>query len=301
MGTRVSVELWHEDAALAATAAQAAMAEYHRINRQMSTYLASSEISALNRGAAETPFKTSIELFELIARALELGRLSGGCFDISYDSVGFLYDLRAGIVPDDASRLGQLPLINYRAIELDPVQHTIRFLHPGMRINLGGIAKGYAVERGAAIVRAHGIRHALLNAGGDSRVVGDRRGQPWIIGIRNPSSHDGVVARLPIVDEAISTAGDYERYFDRDGVRYHHILNPVTGLPSSGVRSVTVMGPDGTMTDGLDTAIFVMGVERGMALIAALPGYEAVIVDAAGRLYYSDGLGNAKTNDAERS
>jgi len=290
MGTEVSVELWHEDAAQGLAAARAVMAEYHRINQLMSTYLATSEISALNREAAAAPFVVGQELFDLIARSLDLGRLSEGCFDITYDSVGFLYDLRAGVVPTDTARNSNLPLINYRAVELDHAARSVRFQHPGMRINLGGIAKGYAVERGAAIVREYGVRHALLNAGGDSRVVGDRRGQPWIIGIRNPRDRDAVVARLPIVDEAISTAGDYERFFDRDGVRYHHILNPSTGLPSTGVHSVTVIGPDGTMTDGLDTAIFVMGVRKGMALIASLPDYEAIIVDDHGQLFYSDGL-----------
>ena len=290
MGTEVSVELWHDNAQEGMTAARAVMAEYHRINASMSTYLESSEISELNREAAKAPFTVGRELFDLVARSLELGRLSGGCFDITYDSIGFLYDLRAGIVPDEAERCANLPLINYRAVELDEDRLSIRFQHEGMRINLGGIAKGYAVERGAAILRERGIRHALLNAGGDSRVVGDRRGEPWIIGVRDPRERDAVVARLPLVDEAISTAGDYERFFERDGVRYHHILNPTTGLPSTGVHSVTVIGPDGTMTDGLDTAIFVMGVPKGMALIAALPDYEAIIVDAAGQLFYSAGL-----------
>ncbi len=290
MGTEVSVELWHEDPLEGMTAARAVMAEYHRINALMSTYIEDSEISRLNREAANGAFVVGQELFDLVARSLELAHLSGGCFDITYDSVGFLYDLRAGIVPSDDERRGKLPLINYRAVELDARARSIHYRQPGMRINLGGIAKGYAVERGAAILRDRGVRHALLNAGGDSRVVGDRRGQPWMIGVRDPRARDAVVARLPLVDEAISTAGDYERFFDRDGVRYHHILNPTTGLPSTGVHSVTVIGPDATMTDGLDTAIFVMGVQKGMALIASLPHYEAVIVDDHGKLFYSDGL-----------
>lgn len=299
MGTEVSVELWHEDPAEGMAAARAVMAEYHRINELMSVYREDSEISALNREAGAAPFVTGRELFELVARSLELGRMSEGCFDITYDSVGFLYDLRAGVIPADGAVRDKLPLINYRAVELDRRRLTIHFRQPGMRINLGGIAKGYAVERGAAILRGRGVGHALLNAGGDSRVVGDRRGQPWMVGVRDPraprsdeGAKDGVIARLPLVDEAISTAGDYERFFDRDGVRYHHILDPATGRPSTGIRSVTVIGPDGTMTDGLDTAIFVMGVEKGMRLIASLPQYEAVIVDGQGKLYYSDGLLN---------
>jgi thiamine biosynthesis lipoprotein len=290
MGTSVSVELWHEDDKQALAAAQAVMTEYHRINALMSTYRQDSEISQLNREAAKAPFTTGAELFDLVVRSLELGRLSGGGFDITYDSVGQLYDLRAGIVPADGERESRLKLIDYRAVEVDRTRHTIHFAQPGMRINLGGIAKGYAVERGATILRERGIRHAILNAGGDSRVVGDRRGQPWIIGVRDPRNESGVVARLPLIDEAVSTAGDYERYFDRDGVRWHHILDPRSGLPSRGIHGVTVIGPDATMTDGLDTAIFVIGIEAGMKLIASLPGYEAVIIDDRGRLYYSDGL-----------
>ena len=130
----------------------------------------------------------------------------------------------------------------------------------------------------------------MLNAGGDTRVLGDRRGQPWIVGIRHPRSADQVVTRLPLVDEAISTSGDYERFFEDGGRRYHHILNPVTGTPTEGVLSVTVIGPDATMTDALSTALFVLGVESGLELVQGLPLYEAVIVDASGQLSYSDGL-----------
>lgn len=291
MGTEVSVELWHEDAALATAAASAVMREYHRINELMSTYREDSEISRLNREAGAGFCEIGAELFDLVARSLELGRLSGGCFDITYDAVGQLYDLRAGVEPTVLAREQGTGAIDYRAVELDSARLRVRFHRPGMRINLGGIAKGYAVERGATLLRQHGVRHALLNAGGDSRVVGDRLGQPWMIGIRDPRTEDGVIARLPLIDEAVSTAGDYERYFDRaDGVRIHHILDPKSGLPSRGIRGVTVVGPDATLTDGLDTAIFVMGVEAGMQLIASLPGYEAVIVDDQGRLWYSDGL-----------
>lgn len=291
MGTEVSVELWHEDAHHAQASAAAVIAEYHRINVLMSTYRDDSEISRLNREAGRGWSAIGGELFDLIGRSLELGRMSGGCFDITYDGVGQLYDLRERVAPGAETVRERLALIDWRGVSLDPARKAVRFARDGMRINLGGIAKGYAVERGASILRERGIHHALLNAGGDSRVIGDRRGQPWVIGIRDPRSHDGVIARLPLVDEAISTAGDYERYFDRpDGERIHHILDPATGLPSKGIRSVTVVGPDATLTDGLDTAIFVMGVDKGMSLIGSLPGYEAVIVDADGRLYYSQGL-----------
>ena len=147
-------------------------------------------------------------------------------------------------------------------------RRTIFFkANPACASTLGGIAKGYVVERAAAMLRARGVEHALLNAGGDTRVIGDRRGQPWIVGIRHPRLPTRSMTRLPIVDEAISTSGDYERFFEENGHRYHHVINPRTGRPTEGILTVTVIGPDGTMTDGLDTAIFVLGVEKGLELI----------------------------------
>ncbi len=290
MGTSVSVELWSEDVAEGQAAARAVMAEYHRINESMSTYREDSEISQVNREAHRAAVPVSEELFALIARSLTLAQHSDGAFDITFDSVGQHYDFRAGELPAASEIDAGIAALDYRLVELDEQAVTVRFLAPGVRINLGGIAKGYAIERGAQLLLDRGVEHALLNAGGDSRVIGDRRGQAWVVGVRDPRNRDAVVVRLPIVNEAISTSGDYERYFERDGVRFHHILNPRTGHPVSGVRSATVIGPDATMTDGLSTTIFVMGVRRGMALIAAMPGYEAVIVDADGRMAYSSGL-----------
>jgi thiamine biosynthesis lipoprotein len=130
----------------------------------------------------------------------------------------------------------------------------------------------------------------MVNAGGDTRLLGDRRGKPWIVGIRDPRAEGRMVTRLPLADEAISTSGDYERYFEEDGVRYHHILVPSTGKSAREVRSVTILGSDATQTDGLSTTVFVLGVERGMEIVSRLPGVEAVIVDAEGRIFYSDGL-----------
>jgi thiamine biosynthesis lipoprotein len=159
-----------------------------------------------------------------------------------------------------------------------------------MRIDLGGIAKGWAVDRGVDILRELGIEHAMVNAGGDTRLLGDRRGKPWVVGIRDPRREGAVVARIPLQDEAISTSGDYERYFEEDGQRYHHILVPGTGKPADKVRSVTVIGPNATRTDGLTKTVFILGVERGMAFIRGLGDVEAVIVDRDGQTYYSAGL-----------
>jgi thiamine biosynthesis lipoprotein len=292
MGTRVSVELWAEDEARGRELVEEVLADYRRIDATMSTYKPDSVLSLVNARAASEPVALDRELYTLIDRALEFSVVSDGAFDITYESVGYLYDFRARQRPDRAALAEHLGAIDYRHVELDPAKSTIRFTQPGVRINLGGIAKGYAVEHGAELLRRRGVEHALLNAGGDTRVIGDRRGQPWMVGIRHPRlSEQDVFTRLPIVDEAISTSGDYERFFDEDGHRYHHILNPATGLPTEGILSVTVVGPDATTTDGLSTTIFVMGAERGLAMLAkSFPGYEAVVVDASGKLSYSSGL-----------
>ena len=290
MGTRVSVELWADDAARGRELVAEVMAEYHRIDDSMSTYKLDSEISRVNSGAAKAPMVISDELFRLVERSLELSVASGGAFDITYDSVGYLYDFRARQRPTDSQIAERLGAVDYRHVVLDRERRTVFFKTSGVRINLGGIAKGYVVERAAGMLRARGVEHALLNAGGDTRVIGDRRGQPWVVGIRHPRVADEVVTRLPLVDEAISTSGDYERYFEENGHRYHHIINPATGRPTEGILTVTVIGPDGTLTDGLDTAIFVLGVEKGLELIEAYPEYETIIVDAAGKVSYSQGL-----------
>jgi thiamine biosynthesis lipoprotein len=290
MGTRVSVELWHADPLQAARLLEQVMAEYRRIDRAMSTYRDDSEISRVNAGAGAQAIAISDELYRLLDTALALSRASGGAFDISYDSVGYLYDFRQRQRPDADAIAAVLAAIDYRRIELDPGARSIHFAAPGMRINLGGIAKGYAVERAAALLRVAGIEHALLNAGGDTRVLGDRRGEPWIVGISHPRLDDAVATRLPLVDEAISTSGDYERFFEEDGRRYHHILNPATGEPTETVLSASVIGPDATLTDGLATTVFVLGTEAGLALIERYPDYEAIIVEPSGRLAFSSGL-----------
>jgi thiamine biosynthesis lipoprotein len=290
LGTRVSVELGADDAARGRDLVAEVMREYHRFDDAMSTYKPDSEISRVNAQAAQAPMVISEELFRLVERSLELSRASGGAFDITYDSVGYLYDFRARQRPTEEQIEERLGAVDYRHVVLDRERRTIFFETPGVRINVGGIAKGWVVEHAAVLLRARGIEHALLNAGGDTRVIGDRRGQPWVVAIRHPRAADEVVTRLPLVDEAISTSGDYERYFEENGRRYHHIINPATGQPTEGILTVTVIGPDGTLTDGLATTIFVLGAAKGLELVEAYPGYETIIVDAAGKVSYSKGL-----------
>ena len=290
MGTEVSVVFWHEDAAVAEGIIEEIFAEVDRINALMSTYVESSRISEINRHAATRPVVADDELLGLIRRSFEISELTLGAFDITYESVGQHFDFRERQRPNEATIEAERQLIDYRLVELDETAGTVRFLEPGVRINLGGIAKGYVVERGVEILRRHGVQNGIVTAGGDSRLLGDRRGRPWMVGIRDPRQDGRVAISVPLEDEAISTSGDYERFFEEDGVRYHHIIRPSSGLPVEGVQSATVFGPDAVKTDALSTAVFVMGVHDGLKLIGCLPGYESIVIDADRQIYYSTGL-----------
>lgn len=289
MGTVVIVELWHEDAAMAQRCIATVMAEMRRINAAMSPYRESSELSRLNRDATQHPVAVSKELYTLLQRALEVSRLSNGAFDITFASVGYLYDYRQKQRPSRAALQSSLPAVNYQYIQLLP-DYQVHFTHPGVRIDLGGIAKGHAVDNGIRLLKQCGIREALVSAGGDSRIIGDRHGRPWITGIRQPRRAKGNAVLLPLSDTAFSTSGDYERYFIEDGVRYHHILNPETGASATGTWSTTVLGPDATTTDALSTTLFVLGPDKAMQLVESLAGIEAIIIDDQGQVHYSSGL-----------
>ena len=293
MGTRISVELFHDDPVIARQGADAVMAEMHRIDQTMSPWIDTSGIARLNREAAERPVKVSEELFELIQRSLDFSELTAGAFDVTFASVGYLYDYRKGLRPDDAERRQATDLINYQHLRLDGNQHTIAYDKPGIRIDLGGIAKGHAVDRSIALLISMGIRQALVTAGGDSRTIGERWNRPWNIGVRDPDNADQLVAVIPLRNVAVSTSGDYQRYFEENGVRYHHIIDPATGDSARELRSVTIIGPDATTTDALSTSVFVLGLEQGMHLVNRLPDIDAILVDARGRLHYSDGLARA--------
>jgi FAD:protein FMN transferase len=290
MGTSVGVELWADDPALAERAMSAVIAEMRRTDELMSTYKPESQISRVNAEAALHPVRVDPEIADVVEKALGYSKLSGGAFDITYASVGYLYDFRHHQHPDDAAIAKALPGVDYRAVVVDHEHSTIRFLKNGTRIDLGGIAKGYTVDRCVEILKGMGIENAMVNAGGDTRLLGDRRGRPWIVGIRDPREKGKVVTRLPLENEAISTSGDYERFFIENGVRYHHILVPGTGRPADAVRSVTIVASNATLTEGLTKSVFVLGVERGMALIAKLDDVDAIVVDKDGKVFYSDGL-----------
>ena len=290
MGTRIYVELWDEDHARGEAGIDAVMVEMQHVDDSMSTYKPTSEVSRVNALAASRRVPVSPELFRLLSTALEYSRITEGAFDITYASVGYLYDFREHQKPTESQIEAALPAVNYRHVLLDARTHSVRFSQQGVRIDLGGIAKGYAVDRGIEILQARGYTHALVNAGGDSRVIGDRFGRPWVVGIRHPDHPDQVITRIPLVDCAFSTSGDYEHYFDEGGVRYHHIIDPHTGHSASKVRSATVIAPTATRTDGLSKTAFVLGPDQAMRIYNKLEDVDAVLVAPDGRILYSKGL-----------
>ncbi|WP_336146049.1 FAD:protein FMN transferase [Marinobacter salarius] len=291
MTTAIEMEFWTEDPAVASEAGDAVLALFDRIDRQMSRYREDSELSRVNREAANGPVEVSDSLFTVLQQALRISELSHGAFDISFGSIGYLYDFRARQQPSDEELAEGLAKVNYRSVVLDPSANTVRFLDEGVRLDLGGIAKGYTVDRGIDILKSFGIRHARLSAGGDLRLLGDKRGKPWIVGIRDPRSESRNAMVLPLTNVAVSTSGDYERFFfDDNNERVHHILSPATGKPAKGVQSVTILGDDSITTDGLSTAVFVLGAAKGLGMVNRLKGIDAVIIDEQRQVHYSDGL-----------
>ena len=290
MGTLIRVEFWLEDAEKAARLMDGVMAEMQRIDTLMSPYIETSELYRINARAFDEPVTVSRELFDLIKLALQHGDWSEGTFDITFASVGFQYDYRKKVKPDARALEQARSLIDYKSVRLLEDSRQIRFLKSGVKIDLGGIAKGHAVDNAIQYLYTEGIRHGIVSAGGDSRIIGDRHGRPWILGVKNPRGDDNLIT-LPLENLAVSTSGDYERYFiDQQGIRHHHIINPSSGRSANSVRSVTILGPNATMTDALSTTVFVMGVKQGLAYINRLPDVSAIIIDAEGRLHYSNDL-----------
>lgn len=291
MGTQITVELWADDEQKGEQAIDAVLREMQHIDDSMSTYKPTSEVSQVNAKAANGAMRITKELFDLLVTAKEYSVITDGAFDITYASVGYLYDFRKHIRPDEAQINKALPAVDYRHVILDRNNQTVKFSQKGVRIDLGGIAKGYSVDKGIEVLKSLGFTRAYVSAGGDSRIIGDRFGKPWMVGIRDPRKGEGeVITRIPLVDAAISTSGDYERFFEQDGVRYHHIIDPHTGHSASKVRSATVIGPYATRTDGLSKTAFVLGPEKAMEIYNRIDDIDAIIVKLDGTVIYSKGL-----------
>jgi thiamine biosynthesis lipoprotein len=290
MGTQVIVKAVGDDREQLRIAVNAAFDEVSRLERLMSNFMPDTELSRINQQAGVAPVKVSRELFGVIKRSIFFSELSDGAFDISFASVGKLWNFRNGVVPAPDAIKDLLPFVNYRKIQLDEERSTVFLPSPQMEIGLGGIGKGYAMDRAMAVLAEHGIHNAMVMAGGDTVIRGRNGNDLWRVGLRDPDKADGILAVLPLEDQAISTSGDYERFFIKDGVRYHHILDTKTGFPAMLCRSVTILAQDATTSDGLTKPVFILGPERGLALIEQMDDVEAIIIDRNGKIYLSSGL-----------
>lgn len=290
MGATAIVRIWDDDAQNAERSVEAVFAEMDRIEKLMNANLEDSGVAAINREAANGPVKADREIFDLIIRAQDISRLTRGAFDITFGSVAQHSESAAELPVATQIRKREYGNAGYQFVKTDIRQRSVQFLKPGIRISLGGIARGYVVERGAEILIERGVQHAIVTVGGDTKLLGDHLGESWKIGIRDPQANDEEVASLMIDDQAVSTSGDHTSYFDEDGEPTHNIIEPATGLPATSVRNATVIGPDAVITDALSTSVFVMGVTDGINLLKTLPDYEGIVIDAKGDLYYSEGM-----------
>lgn len=290
MGTKAKVEFESESSKQADMLVEQVVAEMHRIDRLMSPFKPDSELSKINQQAGRHPVAISNELFALLEKSEYFSKLTQGAFDISFSSVGYLYDYRKHQRPDESQKKALTPQINYQRIRLNKIEKTVEFDNDKIKIDLGGIAKGHAVDRCIEILISHGIKNAFVSAGGDSRVIGKKNGRLWYIGIRHPRNEGKLIVNLPLQEVAISTSGDYERFFIEDGIRYHHIIDPKTGDSVRNSQSVTILAATSTVADALSTSIFVLGPDKGMQLINKMPDVSAIIINNKGKMHYSNDL-----------
>lgn len=292
MGTLVSITAVAPTEPVAQASITAAFQEIHRLEELLSTWIPTSELSRVNEAAGREPVTVGPETFTVLKRSLQMARLTNGGFNIAVGPAVEAWSVtEREHIPNDSELDAIRSLVDLSQIQLDEVRRTVFLARSGMRIDVGGIGKGYAADLAAQVMQQTGALAGVVALSGDIKTFGRLPGgAKFPFGIRHPRKDEALLAVIELQDEAISTAGDYERFFERDGVRYHHILDPTTLKPARACRSVTVVAREGTMADGLDTGIFVMGPDRGMELVEQLPDVEAVIVDHEGTVHVSTGL-----------
>src|SRR5579872_1549523 len=273
----------------------AATAEIVRLEKLMTTWAPASEISRINAAAGKAPVAVGPESFLVVSEALHASDISEGTFDITFETLHGLWKFDEDLDPHPPSAAqvrDRLKYVGYRHVKLDPAARAVFLDDPHLKIGLGGIAKGYAVDQASKMLREGGLRCFFVQAGGDLYTEGSKPdGSPWIAGVRDPRGPDGdYFAVMPVSDHAFSTAGDYERSYVVAGKRYHHIIDPRTGFPATASRSVTIWAPTALLADELDDAVFILGKDKGLALVESIDGVGAIIVDAHGQVWTSQRL-----------
>ena len=290
MGTRFEITAISDSEENSKKAVNAGIREISRIESLISSWDENSQTSSINRKAGKEPVKVDKELFDLIYRSQKISNLTQGAFDISFASIEKLWKFDGSMTqlpsPEEIER--SVRYIDFRNIILDKDNSTVFLKNEGMRIGFGAIGKGYAANRARKVMEEMGIEHGVVNAAGDLTAWGTQgNGEPWKVGISKPDDLKTVIDWLTVSDNAVVTSGDYEKFVELEGRRYSHIIDPRTGYPTTGIKSVTIICPDAELADGLATSVFVMGPEKGLALINLLKGIECLIITDDNKLITS--------------
>jgi FAD:protein FMN transferase len=298
MGTEVTFSAYTSDPDKAEHAFMAAYDEIRRVERLMTDWERpgepESDIVRVNKAAGKKAVKVSAETIEVIEKSLEMSRRSQGAFDITFAAMHGLWkfdeDMDKSLPsPNDIEQ--RRKLIDWRDVLVNAKAGTVKLRRAGMRMGLGGIAKGYGVDRCSAVLRTAGLENFMVQAGGDLFVAGRKGAASWMVGVRDPRGGPrDIIARMPIQDHAFSTAGDYERGFVLNGRRYHHIIDPKTGYPATASREVTIFAPNAFLADALDDSVFILGPKKGLELVDSYPDCATLIVDAQNKVWMSKSL-----------
>jgi len=293
MGSKLALQAFTSDPGQAASAFEAVFAEFDRLDRLLSVWKPGSDVLNVNAAAGVSPVAVGPDLIDVLGTARQVSEWTHGKFDVTFGALSDIWKFdqdQDNSVPTPEEIAVRRPLVDYKAIEVDAAAHTVFLRRKGMRMHLGGIGKGYAVDHAVQLLRTRGFHNFIIQAGGDMYVAGTKRGQPWRLGIADPRNPTQSFGTLDLSDGTFSTSGDYERTFIKNGVRYHHIIDPGTGMPARGCRSVTIVTNSPLLADGLSTGVFLLGPEEGMALVERLPDVEAVIVTDHNQVLVSSGL-----------
>lgn len=294
MGNHFELTVVADDEKWAHEKIDAGVNEIQRIERLLTTFSYDSETNLINRNAGISPVIVSAETFNLIERSLRISQITQGAFDITYGSIDkslWNFDQDMTSLPDKETAKNMVRLINYRNVILDREKSTVFLKEKGMRIGFGGIGKGYAAERSKLIMKQQGVESGVVNASGDLTAWGlQPNGKPWTVGIANPDAKHEVFSYMSITDMAVATSGNYEKFVMIDGKKYSHTINPRTGLPVTGIKSVTIITTNAEIADAMATPVMIMGIRTGLDMIDQIKNIEAVIIDDQDRMYTSKNI-----------
>lgn len=271
-----------------------AVEEIRRIEKLLTTYKSDSQTNLINDNAGIKPVKVDLEVFNLIERCLGISRITQGAFDISYGSIDkslWNFDKAMTRLPDAQTALKMVHLIDYRNIILDRENTTVFLKEKGMRIGFGGIGKGYAAEMAKQILVQNNVQSGIINASGDLSAWGlQPGGGKWTIGVADPDYPNAAFSYMEISNKAVATSGSYEKFVTIDGRKYSHTIDPKTGLPITGIKSVTIIAPNAEFADAMATPIAVMGIKAGLFLIDQIPDLYCIIIDDSNKIYTSKNI-----------